>query len=244
LPPVDVTLPDASALYRVIDRTWPPAHSASLGPWTIRTGMGGGKRVSAATAEAAIDGASIAQAEQAMTGLGQSRLFMVRQGEGRLDEKLQARGYSVVDPVSLYAAPVSTLTAQSPPPMSAFPVWPALAIMAELWDAGGIGPERRAVMQRAGVPKTAILARHADQPAGVAFVAIHGDIAMIHAIEVSPAMRRNGVGGNILRHAARWAQDQGAAFLSLAVTRANSGANTLYASLGLSIVGNYHYRTK
>ena len=54
--------------------------------------------------------------------------------------------------------------------------------------------------------------------------------------------RRQGVGANILRKAARWAQDNGAAVLSLAVTRANTGANALYASLGMRPVDKYHYR--
>ena len=67
---------------------------------------------------------------------------------------------------------------------------------------------------------------------------------MIHAIEVAPEHRRHGVGRNMLIKAAHWAQDQGATHLSLAVTRANTGANALYSFLGMTVVGNYHYRIK
>ena len=38
-------------LYATLEATWPPAARRRVGPWTIRDGQGGGKRVSAATAE-------------------------------------------------------------------------------------------------------------------------------------------------------------------------------------------------
>jgi GNAT superfamily N-acetyltransferase len=78
----------------------------------------------------------------------------------------------------------------------------------------------------------------------VAFVAIHGQTAMLHALEVAPDRRRLGVASNILRASARWAQDNGAGTLSLVVTTANAGARALYASLGLQAMGQYHYRQR
>ncbi len=179
-----------------------------------------------------------------MTALGQHRLFMIRDGDADLDAMLDTAGYRIIDPVSLYSVPVDTLTSMPIPPVSAFQIWPPLAIMADLWAAGDIGPDRLAVMHRTPDPKIGLLARHADQPSGVAFVAIHADIAMIHAIEVAPEHRRQGVGVNILRAAAHWAQDQGASHLTLAVTRANVAGNALYTSLGMQVVGQYHYRIK
>ena len=41
----------AQQLYDICDGTWPAAAIKRLGPWTLRDGQGGGKRVSAATAE-------------------------------------------------------------------------------------------------------------------------------------------------------------------------------------------------
>lgn len=233
-----------TTLMPAMEATWPAAETLRLGPWTIRDGQGGGKRVSAATAEDDFDPQDIARAEAAMTALDQPCLFMIAEGDGALDSELQTRGYAVIDPVVLYSTPAGMLTQTSVPPVTAFAIWPPLAIMADLWAAGGIGPARLAVMHRVGGAKTAILARHSDRPAGAAFVAIFGTAAMIHAIEVAPAHRRKGVGANILRAAAHWAQDQGATQLGLAVTRANAGANALYASLGMTVVGQYHYRIK
>ena len=69
-----------------------------------------------------------------------------------------------------------------------------------------------------------------------------GEIAMVHAIETIPAQRRKGAGRMIVQAAARFARDEGAQTLALAVTKANIGANALYQSLGMTVVSEYHYR--
>ena len=235
-------------LMAVMEATWPPAASWVVGPWRLRDGAGGGKRVSAATVEgdwtpaditpADITPADIILAEQAMA----QPLFMIRPQDSALDAALAALGYSVVDPVIVYATDTARFAAA--PRMATFPHWPPLHIAADLWDAAQIGPARRAVMQRALGPKTVILARTADRAVGVAFVALHGPIAMLHALEVSPSHRRQGTARNILHAAAVWARDHGAETLALAVTRANTAARALYASQGMQGVGQYHYRQK
>jgi len=150
---------------------------------------------------------------------------------------LAAASESRPDPAALLAEP-------APEPLAAFPHWPPLAIAREIWAEEGIGPARVAVMERAQGPKTVVMARTKDHPVGVAFVAVSGGIAMLHALEVRTAARRQGSANNILRVAARWALDQGASTLSLVVTEANAPARALYASLGMQVVGQYHYRQK
>lgn len=174
---------------------------------------------------------------------GPQPLVLVRPGDAALDAALDARGWRVVDPVVAYAAPVATLTADLPH-LAAFPHWPPLAIAASIWAEGGIGPARLAVMERVPGAKAAILARREDRPAGVAFAACHGTEAMLHAVEVRPDLRRQGVGETLLRAAANWAADQGADRLSLVVTERNAAARALYARLGMQVVGQYHYRMK
>lgn len=220
-------------LARVMEETWPPASVRRVGPVMLREGAGGGKRVSAASVEGEFDPADL-----------EAPLFVVRQGQEALDATLAARGYSVVDPVVAYAAPASMLAEPAPPHLSALPHWPPLAVTREIWAEEGIGPARVAVMERAKGPKTAILARTEDHPVGAAFVAISGDVAMLHALEVRLAARRQGSANNILRCAAGWALDHGATTLSLVVTEANAPARALYASLGMAVVGQYHYRQR
>ena len=231
-------------IYALTEATWPPARAWREGPWMIRDGAGGGKRVSAATAEAPVQSDDIGLAEAKMEELGQDKLFQIRAGDEALDHLLDDRGYEIIDPVVCYTIPTATLAEIRPPKISAFVIWEPLKIMEELWAEGGIGPERLAVMARVTGPKTAVLGRVNDRASGAAFVAIHDGAAMIHAIEVTQNQRRQGTAVNMLREAGYWAQNAGARDLYLLVTTANEGANALYASLGMKIVGHYHYRIK
>jgi GNAT superfamily N-acetyltransferase len=226
------------------ESTWPPAATQTVGPWIIRDGRGGGQRVSAASPAGNWSDADIPVAEAAMRAIGQNPLFVIWPQDTVLDAALDARGYRRHDPVVVYEGDTLELAAVEPAFLSSFPHWPPLGIARALWAEGGIGPARLAVMDRVSLPKTAILGRTGDRAAGVAFVAATGDCAMLHALEVSPALRRQGTAHNILRSAARWALDQGAIRLLVLVTEANSNARHLYASLGMRVVGNYHYRVK
>jgi GNAT superfamily N-acetyltransferase len=117
-----------------------------------------------------------------------------------------------------------------------------IARMAEIWRDGGIGPARLAVMERAPGPKVWLLGRRGDRPAACAFVAAHGDAAMLHALEVTPETRRRGIATLMTLAAARWAAEQGCATLALAVTEANAPARALYAAMGMREAARDHYR--
>ena len=55
-----------------MEATWPPHATHRQGPWLIREGAGGGKRVSAASVEGDWHEADLAEAEEAMLALGSS----------------------------------------------------------------------------------------------------------------------------------------------------------------------------
>jgi GNAT superfamily N-acetyltransferase len=229
-------------LYDVIDATWPAAGFHRAGPWILREGRGGGKRVSSATADGAVSEDDIDTAERGLADLDQPALFMIRDGQAGLDRMLAARGYGVIDPVVAWACPVAQLTNVPMPQITVFAIWEPLAIMREMWAQGGIGRARLAVMDRVRGAKTGLLARYNDKPGGTAFVATHDRVAMLHALEILPHQRQQGLGKWMMRGAAFWAAEQGSDTLSVVCTRANAGANALYASLGMAVVGEYHYR--
>jgi len=232
---------DAGHLMQVCDATWPAARVWADGPWHLRDGQGGGKRVSAATAAGPVSEADIDHAEAVMRKGGVRPLFQPRAGDGPLDAALAARGYAKVDPTLLRVGPIARLTDIPIPPVTAFSIWEPLAIMREIWAKGGIGPERLAVMARAPI-KTAILARWNEKPACAAFAGGAGDVCQGRALEVLPPQRRQGVAQWMMRKAAFWGAEQGARHMAVLVTEANAGANALYDALGLSAVGGYHYR--
>ncbi|MFV0360895.1 GNAT family N-acetyltransferase [Tropicimonas sp.] len=237
-----MTPPSLPEIFATIEATWPARRVIDLPGWQVRDGAGGGNRVAAATATAAAPDPAPMEAAQA--NLGQEPLVMIRPGDEPLDRRLAGAGYDLRDPVTVYLARVADL-ALDPPRVSAFQVaWPPMQVQRELWAAGGIGPARIAVMDRVEEAKCAILGRTGDQPAGTAFVAGSGRMAVLHALEVSPRIRRRGTARNIMRGAAHWARDAGARWMAVLVTDANAPANALYASLGMSPAGHYHYRVK
>jgi GNAT superfamily N-acetyltransferase len=117
-------------------------------------------------------------------------------------------------------------------------------VQEEIWTQGGIGRARRAIMDRAKGPKTSLFGRINDRPAGTAFIGLHGDTAMLHALEIAGPARRQGLARLMVRAGAFWALDHGARLFTVLVTRDNDAAQGLYASLGLKPVENYHYRVK
>ena len=227
---------DAPLLLAALEGTWPAARTTRHGPFLLRDGAGGGKRVSAATldgpfSEGALDTAIAAGA----------RIFRLS-GDGPLDAALAQRGFALVDPSLIYAAPVAAIAAP-PRPVSLLPCWPPIAMQRQLWRDAGTGPERLAVMARASTPRMAFIARHRNRAAGVAFCALHDGIAMLHALDILPEFRREGVARNTVRGIAHWAAEQGATTFALAVTVANQPARALYTALGMTEALAYHYRS-
>ncbi|MEM0923826.1 MAG: GNAT family N-acetyltransferase [Pseudomonadota bacterium] len=206
--------------------------------WVLRRGAGGGKRVSAATGQG---DPALAAAE--MAAMAQPAIFRL-QDQADLDADLAGQGYALVDPTLLYLCQVADLDDGRDETAKVIRCTTQLSRIEEIWDQGGIGPARRAVMARAEGPGLVLLARAGDRPAGCAFIACDGEIAMIHAIEVLPAFRRQGIGERLLRGAASFSAENGATWLGLAVTEANAPANALYRKLGMEEAGRYHYRIK
>lgn len=231
--------PDTARMMAAVDATWPAAESVDRGGWRLRRGAGGGKRVSAASP---LGSGNVAEAEAAMRAWDQEPLFRVTGADAALDRELAERGYRIIDPVILYAAPADALAGEDSHMAACYRVAGLPAILEEIWADGGIGPGRLAVMDRVALPKTRLLSRAGDAPCGAAFVAVDLEIAMIHAIEVLASHRRMGAARLLIEGAARFAADHGARWLTLAVAEANAPARALYDRLGMAETGRYHYR--
>lgn len=230
------------AIDAAFEASWPAAEYAQTGPFRIGRGLGGGKRVSSARLIAPDwTGADLDQAMRIHRNWDQPAIFRVADTQPLLARALLGRGFRECDPTLLMSAPITALTDLPVPPVTSFALWPPLAIQRELWTEQDIGPERQAVMARVAAPKAALLGRIRDRAAAVAFVAAANGIAVLHALEVLPAMRRHGLAGWTLREAAFWGQAQGAATMLLAVTAENAGAIALYRGLGFTEIAGYRY---
>ena len=231
-------------LFAALDRTWAPAETRRIGPWILRKGLGGGKRVSATTTDSPVTTRDIRVAEVEMTAMSQPALFMIRKENSGLDGLLDVLDYTLIDPVLMLAAPVSVPAKINPAPLAAIPCEQPLALMLEVWARNKIGEDRIDVMRRTTLPKTYLVGRHDNRPVGAAFVAVDGDIAMVHALVVDPSARRVGVARALLGRAAIWAAEHRATTLALATTGENLRAQKLFTGIGMQIAARYHYRMK
>ena len=236
--------PTEAKILQTLDATWPAARYVKSGPFTVRIGQNGGQRVSAASANGPARAAEIGEAERAMLALDQAQLFMISGQDPTLDSALEARGYGIKDHVTMFASPVENVAAHDLKGLAAIRAEAPLEVMKNIWAAGGIGKGRLDVMSRAKGPKTYLLGRIDNRPAGAAFVAIDGKTAMLHALEILPAHRRKGLGLSLTAAAAAWAVERGAETFSLIGVTANQAACGLYRHLGLQEIGHYHYRKK
>jgi len=236
--------PKISRLFSALDATWAPAEIRRLGSWTLRKGLGGGKRVSATTTDSPVNVNDIVAAEAEMCAMSQDFIFMIRKENNALDVFLHARDYTLIDPVLMLCAPVSEVAKIDPDPLEAIPCEQPLALTLDLWKHHDIGTARIDVMRRTKTPKTYLCGRHKNRSVGAAFVAVDGEIAMLHALVVAPIARHAGVARSMLGRAAIWSAEQGATTLAVATTGENLPAQKLFTGVGMQIAARYHYRMK
>lgn len=231
-----------SDLWSALEASWPAAHQERVGPFMWRDGAGGGSRVSAATLAGNANTTDLNAILDKFKDQNRTPLFQIRQGDAALDTMLDQGGFEIADPTLCLTAPVEHFA--TPDPETNYVSWPPIAVQRTIWHTGGIDAARLEVMNRVQVAKTSILARTGENPAGTAFVAALGPIAVVHALEVPNQFRRSGIATSLMSGAAVWAKDNGASTLAVLVTRANTGALALYSSLGMQEVDHYHYRRK
>lgn len=231
------------ALAAAFHATWPAESVREVGGFHVAHGHGGGDRVNSAYVVGGWCDADIAGVIGLQRDWQQPSRFLVLDEDEPLAATLTALGFQPARATAILQIETARLTGLEIPPVTAFDLWPALAIQKDIWQAGGIGADRLAVMERAARPRTSILGRVDDRAAGAAFVAIHGGVAMVHAVEVQAELRRKGLAGWMMRRAALWAAENGASRLALAVLRSNEPALSLYRAMGFAEASGYRYFT-
>ena len=237
-----MTLKNNSSIFDTIDLTWPAEEFLELTEWKLRKSIKGGKRVSAATAIKKSGIPAIQLVENTLAEWCQDKLFMIKAGENSLDEALKERGYSIVDPTNIWSISAEVLSMQQIPPVTAFSIFPPLAIQREIWIANGIDASRIEIMDRVKTPKTTIFGRINAKPAAAAFLAVSNKIAMVHALVVDHKFQRQGMGKHVMQKVGAWAHQKGAESVVVLCTKQNQSANNFYKILGMQVIGQYHYR--
>ena len=237
-----MTFKSRSSIFETIDLTWPAEEFVELPKWKLRKSKNNGKRASAATAIGKSSIPDIKFVENILAEWCQDKLFMIKAGENSLDEALEKRGYCIVDPTNIWSISSEALSIQQIPPVTAFSIFPPLAIQKEIWTANGIDASRIKIMDRVKTPKTTIFGRINAKPAASAFVAVANKIAMVHALIVDHKCQRQGMGTFVMQKVGAWAHQQGAESVAVLCTKQNQSANNFYKTLGMRVIGEYHYR--
>ena len=228
-------MPTEADLFDAVDATWPAHKFTDVDGWIIRDGRSGGQRVSVASG---IGDISVAEA-----AMGQEKLFMIQVDQAQLDAELADRGCEVKEPVDLLVGYAATIADGIRPKLDAIFAEFPMPILAEIWAEGGIGSARLDVMERANCDKTFVMGR-IDACAAAAFVGVSNGICMAHAVEALAREQRRGVAEKMMRAAAWWGLQHGAATFCVLTTQANSSAQRLYRKLGMETATQYHYRIK
>ena len=230
-----------AALRLAFEETWPAAEYRDAGGFRVGRGLGAGGRVGSARPLDGWTPQGIEAAIRQHREWDQPPLFRAARDDLPLAEALRTRGLAPSRPTAVMQIAAGRLTDATPPPLTALRSWPPLAIQSRIWSEGGIDDARQAVMRRTTLPRSAILGRIRDRAGGAAFVAVAGDVAMLHALEIAQDARRLGLAQWLVREAGFFAAENGASRLALAVTLANRPAVALYEKLGFEQVGVYDY---
>ncbi|MEL6979092.1 MAG: GNAT family N-acetyltransferase [Pseudomonadota bacterium] len=171
-----------------------------------------------------------------------------------LERALAAAGFALFDPCLLMVAAHSAVREAALRRRSGDPRLRACAISAPLsalnaiWDAGEVGPERRAVMRRAAAGEI-IAFRAGNGLGGALFLGVaRGSGAasghatgFIHALHSDPAARRLGGAAQAVGLAATMAEEAGAARLAALIRIGNIPARGFFAAMGFHCAGAYAY---
>lgn len=201
-----------------------------------------------APAEALID--ALAEVERFYAARGAPCFLQLPEEAAEVRAAASARGYRQEAPSRILSFDARQLAARALATEARpylIDVAAPLASLEELWDAGGIGPERRAVMARAAEASVWI-ARLDQRVAAAVFVAaaeaFDGRWAFAHALHVAPWARRRGAGADLITACARWALEHATSRLAVAVEATNAPAQRMFDGLGAAPVADYMYLRK
>ncbi|MGI5428416.1 GNAT family N-acetyltransferase [Streptomyces sp. CA-179760] len=236
-------------LARVAARAWRPVESERLGDWELRAASGFTRRANSV----------LPLGEPGMPldeALGAARRWYGERGlpayvqtatgaEGTqelLCAELEARGWVREVTAELWIGPLAPVADRADPS--------GVLLSREADEAWLARYQRKGVSEVAlrvlGSGPSVWFATVPGAPEGAAPAAIgrgvvDGRWAGFAAVEVDPALRRQGLGTEVMAALARQALDEGASAAWLQVEAENTGARELYAGMGFSAHHAYHH---
>ena len=244
------TAVEVRAMERAAARAWPATETVEVAGWIWRC-SGGGTRRANSVLPLDFTGADVNAAIDTIEGMYRARqlrcffqVSSISQPAG-LDDTLQRRGYTYEEPVLLLAKRLHP--SQATQPMTALEIsltpsrdW--LEVYCSTVDAVRQAAVP-ATLERVPNPRAYLVVHRDSQPLASALGVVSPDnIAIVECVATAAKLRRTGAAREVMTALEAWAAKQGATTAALQVTEGNTPARSLYASLGYTLAGRYHYR--
>lgn len=192
----------------------------------------------------------VADAEKFYASQGVPTRFQIspRACPGRLDKFLAERGYRRESPMSLQAAPTSSVLEHAPAPslrvqLTDQPTSAWLGVWHAVHGHGGDTRSEREMLARVDRPCAYASAMSGDDVVAVGRVVADGGWAGVFGMATVLRARGKGAARAVLTALAGWAAAHEADRMYLQVERGNIPAIRLYEQTGFGELCLYHYRT-
>ncbi len=158
-----------------------------------------------------------------------------------LDAHLDSRGYTLVDPTLVLAAPTKPVPAHE-----GFTLLPAehwLGVYAELTGMPSAARKLHgAIIAGIQTPCGFAVLRCGNRPVACGLAVVERDLLGLFDIVTHPDARRSGHGTALVGSLLRWGHARGARLAYLQMVESNAPARALYRKHGFEISYNYWYR--
>ncbi|GAA4298574.1 GNAT family N-acetyltransferase [Streptomyces venetus] len=236
-------------LARVAARAWRPVESERLGEWELRAASGFTRRANSVLPlgdpgvplDEALGAVRRWYADRGLPAYVQTATGAEGTQES-LCAELEARGWVREVTAEMWIGPLAPIADRADP---------SEVVLSRTADEAWL-----ARYQRKGVSEVALRvlgsgpsvwfatvpgATEGAAPAAVGRCVVDGRWAGFAAVEVDPALRRQGLGTAVMAALARQALDEGASAAWLQVEDENEGARALYAGMGFAAHHAYHH---
>ncbi|MFN3743557.1 MAG: GNAT family N-acetyltransferase [Hyphomicrobiaceae bacterium] len=228
-------------------RAWPAGETREVDGWLWRYSGGGSQRANSVSA-LHYRGRDVEHAIDEIERLYAERGAPVRFQVGfpiseplDLDARLAARGYVIHDPVTTLVKPVEAVPLPADVTLGDAPSQGWMAVY-----LSNISADRRpfaaAILTRVPAPRVFAEVRRQGETIATALGVLHDGAVIAECVGTAAAARRQGAASAVMQAVEAWAAELGARTIGLQAVTTNMPAQGLYAALGYTAAGTYHYR--
>lgn len=235
------------ATERAAVRAWPAGETRDVDGWLWRYSGGGSQRANSVSA-LHYRGMDVERTIDEIENLYGARGAPVRFQVGfplsepeDLDARLAARDYVIHDPVTTLVKAVESVAMPDDVVLGGSPSESWLQVY-----LSNVTPDRRpfaaAILARVPAPCVFAEVIRGRETLATALGVLHEGAVIAECVGTAASARRQGAASAVMSALEAWGSAQGARTIGLQAVTTNTPAQGLYAALGYTAAGTYHYR--